>query len=61
MADVAKAEMAAKHVEEAQTDLKNVHPEHTGGDRAANLIGNQHIELTEEDVSVPYPTTEYRH
>ncbi|VUC31638.1 unnamed protein product [Clonostachys rosea] len=49
MAGVSKAEMtAAQHQEEADVDLKHVQPE-KGADRAAGLIGNQHIELTEED------------
>ncbi|CAI6099476.1 hypothetical protein V2G26_013071 [Clonostachys chloroleuca] len=50
MVEVSKTDMtASQHQEEADVDLKNVHPENKGADRAANLIGNQHIELTEED------------
>jgi hypothetical protein len=37
--------------QEQEPDLKHVATSNKHGDRAAELIGNQHIELTEEDVS----------
>lgn len=52
-ADNSKTEDAISQlrIEDAEADFKKNHAPAKGADRAANLIGDQCVELTEEDVS----------
>lgn len=53
-------EPSQQHTEDIESNPSKHIPPNNHADRAAELIGDQHVEVTEEDVTLPSPTVSSR-